>query len=139
MSLLRPIIEDDQGNRVRLASMLAAGSPSRSRGLSTFIWLPLIAVVTALLLAILFIVVLDAGSGPLPWAVALACGLFAAAVVSALELDWWRDNGRGYLKDRKRCAACAYDLADVATDRFGNTICPECGASWKLPGKPPQR
>ncbi|RNC82148.1 MAG: hypothetical protein ED559_10315 [Phycisphaera sp.] len=30
------------------------------------------------------------------------------------------------------CAACEYPLGSVAADVDGFTVCPECGAAWKL-------
>ena len=30
------------------------------------------------------------------------------------------------------CAACAYPLGSVVSDEDGCTVCPECGAAWKL-------
>lgn len=30
------------------------------------------------------------------------------------------------------CAACEYPLGSVAVDEDGCTVCPECGAAWKL-------
>lgn len=35
---------------------------------------------------------------------------------------------------RRRCPACAYDLRGVPEDDDGITICPECGAAWRLDG-----
>lgn len=36
------------------------------------------------------------------------------------------------------CLACVYDLTGVPTDPDGCTVCPECGAAWKLaPRDPP--
>lgn len=132
MPLLRPIIVDDQNKRVRLASMLSPGSPSRRAGVFVFIWLPVIGVASALLLGIVYMVAMVASVEPVSWFIALFSGMFVPSLVLLYEVRWWRENGRSWLKHRNRCPACAYDLADAATDRFGNTICPECGATWKL-------
>ena len=43
------------------------------------------------------------------------------------------------------CGSCGYPLLDSASDADGCTVCPECGAAWKVPmastpatgGKPP--
>jgi hypothetical protein len=32
-----------------------------------------------------------------------------------------------------RCLACGYDLDGLALAADGCTVCPECGAAWKLP------
>jgi len=32
----------------------------------------------------------------------------------------------------RRCPACGYDLAGAAPADDGCTVCPECGAAWKL-------
>jgi hypothetical protein len=33
-----------------------------------------------------------------------------------------------------RCPSCGFDLTGLATAPDGNTLCPECGAAWRLPG-----
>ena len=33
----------------------------------------------------------------------------------------------------RRCAACAYELRGVEPESDGCTVCPECGAGWRLP------
>ena len=43
----------------------------------------------------------------------------------ARKLSKWR-LGRG------ACAACGYALEGVHTEQDGCTVCPECGAAWKL-------
>lgn len=35
-------------------------------------------------------------------------------------------------KDGGVCACCAYQLEGLPRDRDGCTICPECGAAWKM-------
>jgi hypothetical protein len=42
---------------------------------------------------------------------------------------------RALLAER-HCPSCAYSLADTAPDDRGHTICPECGAAWKLAPQP---
>ena len=32
----------------------------------------------------------------------------------------------------KTCASCRYDLAQIEVDADGCTVCPECGAAWKI-------
>ena len=36
----------------------------------------------------------------------------------------------------RHCATCGYSLASVPPEPDGCTICPECGAAWKLPTLP---
>ena len=41
----------------------------------------------------------------------------------------------------RRCPSCAYDLATLTPEPDGCTVCPECGAAWRLAGTvaPPVR
>lgn len=32
----------------------------------------------------------------------------------------------------RRCASCAYSLKELAPEQDGCTVCPECGAAWRL-------
>lgn len=34
------------------------------------------------------------------------------------------------------CAACGYCLSGLVVETDGCTVCPECGAAWRLPGDP---
>lgn len=36
------------------------------------------------------------------------------------------------------CLACVYDLTGVPPDSDGCTVCPECGAAWKLTPRSPE-
>lgn len=38
---------------------------------------------------------------------------------------------------RGLCAGCRYSIAAISPDPDGCTVCPECGAAWKLPGPLP--
>ena len=33
---------------------------------------------------------------------------------------------------QNRCASCAYDLRNVPRDEDGLSVCPECGAAWRV-------
>lgn len=44
-----------------------------------------------------------------------------------------RDRLVSDLRDRRRCAACFYPLDDCKPEPDGCTVCPECGAAWRLP------
>lgn len=35
----------------------------------------------------------------------------------------------------RRCFACAYSLDGITVEQDGCTVCPECGAAWKLESK----
>ncbi|NRA56547.1 MAG: hypothetical protein HRU13_00255 [Phycisphaerales bacterium] len=37
-----------------------------------------------------------------------------------------------YQQAAGRCRACGYDLANLQAESDGCTICPECGAAWRL-------
>lgn len=37
-----------------------------------------------------------------------------------------------WMRSRRQCAACRYDLTGVEPCREGVTTCPECGARWRL-------
>lgn len=36
-----------------------------------------------------------------------------------------------------RCINCGYDISGMSPDPDGCTVCPECGAAWRLPAPPP--
>lgn len=68
-----------------------------------------------------------------------------ATVVSGVAVFpcWWFAYGlsersvvflvRDVLRFNKHCASCCFSLADIPIDADGSTVCPECGAAWKLP------
>jgi Zn ribbon nucleic-acid-binding protein len=37
------------------------------------------------------------------------------------------------------CPACAHDLKDIPARDDGVTVCPECGAAWRVEGTEGQR
>ncbi len=41
--------------------------------------------------------------------------------------------------EQNRCRACTFSLAGLAAEPDGCTVCPECGAAWKLSGVEQQR
>jgi hypothetical protein len=48
----------------------------------------------------------------------------------------WRSRAIiDHLLSKHRCPACAFDLRGLTADPDGCTICPECGAAWRLPPK----
>ena len=48
-------------------------------------------------------------------------------------LRW--SKGIAEVKRRSLCPACHYDIAGCAAQADGCTVCPECGAAWRV-GKP---
>ena len=61
-----------------------------------------------------------------------------------LLLGFWGPLWRlGVRRDQRRlrrlpsvCGPCGYSLTGLAPDPDGCTVCPECGAAWRLPGNP---
>ena len=56
-------------------------------------------------------------------------------LLAALKLfapSMWRDRLRRHLYMR-RCPTCDYVLNAVTSQPDGYTVCPECGAAWKIP------
>ncbi|MFG0306262.1 MAG: hypothetical protein ACF8Q5_08625 [Phycisphaerales bacterium JB040] len=72
-----------------------------------------------------------------PTVAGIAAGLLLAPVI-ILVLS--RDAVRRFRKRRalalreRLCPACWYSLVKVEPAVNGMTICPECGAGWKIPG-----
>jgi uncharacterized Zn finger protein (UPF0148 family) len=59
-------------------------------------------------------------------------GLIAGLI---LTLIWSRrrvEDLRGKILAKRHCAACGYSLRRLEADQNGRTVCPECGAAWKL-------
>lgn len=57
----------------------------------------------------------------------------------ALRQFWvsdWRPDAVAWRRSCRVCGACRYPLTN-APDPDGCTVCPECGAAWKLPPPPP--
>lgn len=64
--------------------------------------------------------------------VLLPCaGLIAAwqvRLLVAARARWWMQRRLPH----SQCAACAFHLDDLTPEPDGCTVCPECGAAWKL-------
>lgn len=57
--------------------------------------------------------------------------LFAASVYLVSGTFWMPRVASAYLMSGI-CPVCHYSLAEIESDSDGCTICPECGAAWKL-------
>ena len=51
-------------------------------------------------------------------------------------LLWWFFTGRQEAAERMAaggaCPSCEYELTGLVAEQDGATVCPECGAAWKL-------
>jgi hypothetical protein len=61
----------------------------------------------------------------------------AAAVITWIAIAAWYQKlvipeRAGDMLRRGKCVSCDYSVADLNPDSDGCTICPECGAAWKL-------
>lgn len=60
--------------------------------------------------------------------------LFGLAVSAA----WlWVPLNAGATLRKSVCPHCRFSIAGIPPDPDGCTVCPECGAAWKLPPPPP--
>jgi hypothetical protein len=50
----------------------------------------------------------------------------------------WSARVRQAFLDERRCPSCGYSLGDLAAQPDGCTVCPECGAAWRLGAAPPR-
>ena len=64
----------------------------------------------------------------------MAAVFVATTLVSTPFVRWYWNPVvvMALLRDRL-CASCGYPLAANGTGDDGCTVCPECGAAWKLP------
>lgn len=70
----------------------------------------------------------------------LALVVFAWFLAAAWPA-WVRFESRGWCRKAPLslpiCAVCAYELVDLAPEPDGCTVCPECGAAWRLDAQSP--
>ncbi len=67
--------------------------------------------------------------------------MFAMPPLVVVVFVW---AGRRYLRDRYHrviltkgyCPSCGYRLVSARPEGDGCTVCPECGAAWRLPEEP---
>lgn len=71
-------------------------------------------------------------------AVTLLTGLVCATLLAVMLLywQWWVfiRCGGGRLRKAGVCLCCLYDMTKSPVEEDGCTICPECGAAWKVGG-----
>lgn len=64
---------------------------------------------------------------------AFAVGQFVSMFRYRPMLDWIAEKRLGM----SQCPSCRYALDDILPEPDGCTVCPECGAAWKLPQQSP--
>ena len=65
---------------------------------------------------------------------------FAPATVAFLWIFFRLAKNPGiatHRLERGVCGSCCYSIESLPSDPDGCTVCPECGAAWKLPPPPP--
>lgn len=108
----------DVPRKVRRAVSLANG-----RG-----WMRLVFFVSPAL-----IILSDVAGMTRPFRLVLDLGLLAVLVPFALWLSGALDRGAATLCVRGRiCPSCGYALENLDPAPDGCTVCPECGAAWRL-------
>ena len=63
--------------------------------------------------------------------------------LAASAMYWWglgssRSRLRVAMQSLSRCASCGYSLKGIHADADGCTVCPECGAAWRLTKESPK-
>jgi hypothetical protein len=71
-----------------------------------------------------------------PSIVAAACGVFGLLLCFVvIAAPPGPDPVIEAAKDKRVCASCRYSLTGCRAEADGCTVCPECGAAWRLPGE----
>lgn len=83
-------------------------------------------------------IVVSALGGPrwlVDWSTVIAIGLSLAWVLGpCILVDNWL---AARIRERsEQCRVCFYPLVNLAKGEDGRTVCPECGAAWRLDSKP---
>ncbi len=65
------------------------------------------------------------------WSLLLSCLVAVEFSVYSVRGALLREKSRFYPVIR-RCASCGYDLSGLKAEEDGCTVCPECGAAWRL-------
>jgi hypothetical protein len=89
------------------------------------------------------VIALATGDG---WFDAAKTGVWLVGVGIAAELmfrgygrpgkdgEGWRRRVRAAILAEHRCPSCSYPLGELAAEGDGCTVCPECGAAWRVGG-----
>ncbi len=86
-------------------------------------------------------VLMKSGLSAYAWAPLLVVANVGAWMACAFVYRWLVHRGftsefvAAFLAD-KRCPACTYDLDGAAAGADGCTVCPECGAAWRVGNEP---
>ena len=152
MSLLRPRVRDHRGKRVPMRIRWFEAF-RLDRGHDDWLWIAT-GLLLPLVLAIIVLVIvpdreripeaiarrtpaqLRTGIGPLVVLVALTIATVALTFVPGFVLTrllFWPRTGLRWMCKSRQCPSCSYGLADLAPEPDGCTVCPECGAAWRLP------
>lgn len=97
----------------------------------------------AICVVVLSVVVINFGPGPSrAWSIffwPLSAVMFV--IITACAQVGWRarlrrlhPQIRSTMINHDRCPACGYLLTTLQPDEDGCTVCPECGAAWRLKG-----
>jgi hypothetical protein len=154
MSLLRPPVRDDRGRRARLQHPLPPPEPQSKAARQAWHELGRIAARWTVLQSIALFAVgfwlqeplrrllqgPDYDGAGLGFMLRLFVLLLVLAVLAVLPTIltrrlFFRRRGRRLMLRERRCVACDYDLRGLPPEPDGCTICPECGAAWRLEGE----
>jgi hypothetical protein len=99
--------------------------------------------VAAVIVLILYPIVLLAVGRPIfRWVSApglvtgLAVGMTTMAIVQGARVKARVQDAVRQCLGRRLCPSCGYDLAGLEAGADGCTVCPECGAAWRLAQSP---
>ena len=151
MSLLRPRVLDDRGRRAPLQHPLAPPESQSKAARQAWHELGRIAARWTVLLSIALFAVgfwlqeplryllqgPDYNGRGFGFTLRLFVLLHVLAVLVVLPTIltrqlYWKRRGRRLMLPDRRCLTCDYDLRDLPPEPDGCTVCPECGAAWKL-------
>ncbi len=141
MAFLRRRVHDDRGRKIDRARLRAARPGVallelvKAFVLGVFLIgfvLPCFAGWMAVLISMAF-----DGQSVVGIILSLLCGVAAVLLMAAVPADmlnrFIRERQRRLLADLiKPCPACFYELDGLARESDGCTVCPECGAAWRL-------
>lgn len=88
------------------------------------------------LAAVVFFEALNGSKNPTVYMV-VGIGLLAAAVANPIQNRRRRHRMAAQLAWFSECLVCAYPLAELESEPDGCTVCPECGAVWRIGSQRP--